>query len=117
MENMTCTMTEDLTVMKSQLSELVRGEVRNLLESVGPLVSQQSISLDLGGVERIDAAGISALIRLYGCARDAGHIFTLSNVSPRVAQILTLVGLDRILMSHNAVRLSHSEPQLDRSAA
>jgi len=117
MENTLCTTQEGLTVTYSQLSELVRGEEWNLLDSVGPLVCQQSVALDLGGVERIDAAGISALIRLYGCARDAGHTFTLSNVTPRVAQILTLVGLDRILMSHNAVCSSHSESQFDRSAA
>lgn len=117
MENMVCTAKDAMTVTYSELSELVRGEDRSLLERVSPLVTERNIALDLSGVERIDAAGISALIRLYGSARDAGHTFTLSNVSPRVAQILTLVGLDRILMSHNTVCLSHSGSQMSRTAA
>jgi anti-anti-sigma factor len=117
MENMICNTNEGMTVTYSQLSELVRGEDRSLLDRIGPMVAQQNIALDLSGVERIDAAGISALIRLYGYARDAGHRFTLSNVSPRVEQILKLVGLDRILLSHNVVCLSHSATQFDRPAA
>jgi anti-anti-sigma factor len=117
MENLTCSVKDEPTIAYSQLSELVRGEERNLLESIGPLVSCQSIILDLGGVERIDAAGISALIQLYATALQAGHEFTLISVSPRVAQILALVGLDRILLSQDVARLSHSDVQMDRSAA
>jgi anti-anti-sigma factor len=101
----------------SQLTELVRGSEQCLLERVGPLVRTQCVSLDLGTVERIDAAGIAALISLYGSARDAGHRFTVSNASPRVAQILALVGLDRILLSQNAVQSSHCGPLLAHSAA
>ena len=66
------------------------------------------MTLDMSSVERIDAAGIAALISLYAGARDAGHCFTVVNPSPRVAEILALVGLERILVSQNMVVRSHS---------
>ncbi len=90
------------------LTELVRGEERRLLERVAPLVRSQSVSLDLRSIKRIDAAGIAALISLYRNASEAGHTFSIAEASPRVAQILALVGLDKILMSHNANTHSHS---------
>ena len=100
-----------------ELTELVRGHERALLEQMGPLVSRQSIALDLSPVERIDAAGIAALVTLYANACQAGHSFSVSNAQPRVARILALVGLDRVLMSQNAVQSSHSGQQLERTAA
>jgi len=100
-----------------ELTELVKGHERALMEQMGPLVSRQSIALDLTPVERIDAAGIAALVTLYANACRAGHSFTVSNASPRVARILALVGLDRILMSQNAVQNSHSGPRIERTAA
>jgi anti-anti-sigma factor len=117
MENAIFNSSEGLTVTWSQFNELVRGQDRNLLETVGPLVRLQDIALDLSGVERIDAAGISALISLYASAGAAGHRFSVSNPTARVAHILALVGLERILVSHNAVRESHSELLMDRTAA
>jgi anti-anti-sigma factor len=101
----------------SELTELVRGNEQRLLERVAPLVRLQCVSLDLGSVERIDAAGIAALISLYGSACDAGHRFTVSNATPRVVQILALVGLDRILLSHNTRHTAHCGPRLVQSAA
>src|SRR5580658_7668746 len=91
----------------ADLNELVRGQDALLLKHVGPMVRERSVALDLAGVERIDAAGITALVALYRSARESGHRFTLTNVSPRVEQILAMVGLDRYLLSHNAVRTAH----------
>ena len=99
------------------LTELVRGHEKALLEQMGPVVTRQSIELDLTPIERIDAAGIAALVTLYANACQAGHTFTVSNAQPRVARILALVGLDRILMSQNAAQSSHSGCALRRSAA
>lgn len=99
------------------MTELVRGEEQDLVEKVTPIVHDRSVALDLRHVERIDAAGIAALISLYGRAHDAGHEFRITNVSPRVAEILALVGLDRILLSQNAVQNSHSAGRFERSAA
>jgi anti-anti-sigma factor len=105
------------SIEMTKLTELVRGNDQRLLEQMRPLVRRQSVALDLASVQRIDAAGISALISLYTYARETGHSFTVSNASPRVAEILVLVGLDRILMSQNAVYISHSAPRLQRAAA
>jgi anti-anti-sigma factor len=100
-----------------ELTELVRGQDRALVERLEPLVLQQSIELNLNTVERIDAAGIAALVTLYATACQAGHSFSLSHVSPRVTKILALVGLDRILLPPNAVGTSHCSHPAQRSAA
>jgi anti-anti-sigma factor len=84
------------------LHELVRGQEQRLLRELEPVVRHQSITLDLRQIERIDAAGISLLISLYGAAHSAGNEFAIVNASTRVAEILEIVGLDRILISHDA---------------
>jgi anti-anti-sigma factor len=101
----------------SGLTELVRGHDQELLDRLAPLARRQSLILDLRSVERIDAAGIAALISLYRSACEAGHCFTVTNVSPRVAEILIMVGLDQILLSQNAVHDSHCGPEMRRTAA
>ena|SRR5947209_13933159 len=98
------------------MTELVRGNDHCLVAQLEPLVRQQNVTLDLHSVGRIDAAGIAALIALYGCAHESGHEFRVCNVPARVAQILTLVGLDAILLSKvagNSTRLA----SMARSAA
>ena len=97
------------------LTELVRGTDLSLVAELEPMVRKQNITLDLHSIGRIDAAGIAALISLYGCARDAGHHFSLCNVPSRVANILALVGLDGILLSRSAE--SPREVCLESSAA
>jgi anti-anti-sigma factor len=103
--------------LPGDLRELVRGQEQAFLERMVPVVRRQSVSLDLGCVERIDAAGIAALISLYSAARSAGHNLTVSNVPHRVTEILALVGLDRILLSQNTVPDSQSGPCFERPAA
>jgi anti-anti-sigma factor len=99
------------------LTELVRGHDQDLFARLAPVVRRQSLLLDLEMVERIDAAGIAALISLYRCATDAGYRFAVFNPSQRVTEILTVVGLDRILLSQNADRVSHSTACIQRPAA
>jgi anti-anti-sigma factor len=100
-----------------ELTELVRGSDRRLLEEMTPVVRRRNVTLDLGTVERIDAAGIAALISLYRTASESGHGFSVSNPAPHVAELLALVGLDGILVSHNVMQTSHSGPRLLHSAA
>jgi len=100
-----------------EVTELVRGSERQLLERLVPMVRSQCITLDLGHVQRIDAAGIAALISLYCAACQSGHTFSIVNASPRVTEILGLVGLDHILISHNADQAPHPELELQGSAA
>ena len=97
--------------------QLVRGEDTGLIEHLKPLVQDRSVTLDLSTVERIDAAGIAALVSLYRNAREAGHSFSLTNVSGRVAQILRLVGLDKYLLSQNTIPNPQCGARVERPAA
>ena len=99
------------------LTEIVRGSEGCLVEEMAPLVRRQDVSLDMSPVERIDAAGIAALISLYRLAEESGHRFSVSNVPPRVYELLALVGLERILVSHNASLTDNSGSRMSRSAA
>lgn len=94
------TVIETPVAAPANLHELVRGQEHRLLNELEPIVRQHSVTLDMRQIERIDAAGIAALISLYGAARAAGHEFTIINASHRVDEILQIVGLDRILISH-----------------
>jgi anti-anti-sigma factor len=109
--------TNEALVVAPGTTELVRGDEQRLIQRVAPMLRDKNVALDLRKVDRIDAAGISALISLYSSARVAGHQFTLCNVPARVEEILSLVGLETLLVSHNAVHGSHCGPCYERSAA
>lgn len=112
------TATEATPIMPpGNLRELVRGKEQALLAIMEPVVRRRSVTLDLREVERIDAAGIATLISLYGSAHAAGHEFTIVNASHRVEEILALVGLDRILLSHTAVPCPQDTPCYEMPAA
>lgn len=109
--------TETLVVAPAEMTELVRGEEQGLIQRITPLLREKNIALDLHQIDRIDAAGIAALISLYSNARSYGNTFTVCNVPARVAEILSLVGLDHILVSDSAAGGPHCEPCYERSAA
>jgi anti-anti-sigma factor len=95
-------MRSERAVRTCALTEIVRGSEGCLMDEMAPIVRRQDVSLDMSPVERIDAAGIAALISLYRLAEESGHRFSISNVPPRVYELLALVGLERVLVSHNA---------------
>lgn len=97
-----CQPEEMYVIEPAGITELVRGTDQRLIALFGPLVLRQSVALDLGKIERIDAAGIAALITLYSDAVHAGHAFSVCNVTAHVAEILSLVGLASILISKDA---------------
>jgi anti-anti-sigma factor len=82
--------------------ELVRGSEQEILDALQPLVRSRSVHLDLSSIERIDAAGLAALVSLFCDARKAGHDFAVVNPPRHVARILAIVGLDRILMARGS---------------
>jgi anti-anti-sigma factor len=111
-------MTMGETAMRTcALSEIVRGSEGCLVEEMTPIVRRQDVSLDLAPVERIDAAGIAALISLYRLAQESGHRFTVLNVRPHVHELLALVGLEGILVSHNANLTANSGCRMTQTAA
>lgn len=100
-----------------ELSELVRGNDQGFLATFEPLVRRQHITLDLGRVQRIDAAGIAALISLHAAAYETRHCFNIVNPTAHVAEILLLVGLESILLSHNTVAKSQFGARHEKPAA
>jgi anti-anti-sigma factor len=105
--------TEILSPMETRrpgnLTELVRGNERQLVEELTPVVRRQGVALDLAAVERIDAAGIAALISLYRAAHECGHAFTILDPAPHVRELLALVGLDSILLLHDTEGMDAAE--------
>jgi anti-anti-sigma factor len=104
-------------VLEMEPMEWVRGNDSELLARLSPLVREQSVLLDFSRVERIDAAGLSALIALYREARATGHSFAVTNPTPHAAEILAVVGLDRILLAQREQDTPDFAPRLARSAA
>lgn len=96
--------------VRGETMELVRGREQTFLDRLAPVVKRENVSLDLGSVERIDAAGLAALITLYCDACKSGHSFTVKRPRRHVREILRVVGLDRILMARDecAMRLEHN---------
>ena len=94
-------------IVAGEITELVRGNENALLERFMPLVRRQSVALDLEAVTRIDAAGLAALITVYCTARESGHDFTILNPSSHVAEILAVVGLDKILVAQHGGSFSN----------
>ena len=94
--------------MPGEMDELVRGSELALVERLRPLVRVERVLLDLSGVERIDAAGIAALVTLYAEAERAGTSFHVANPRRHVAELLGLVGLDGILWSHDTGLTPHT---------
>lgn len=82
--------------------ELIRGQEQNLLEQITPMVRTRNVALDMSHVDRIDAAGIAALLTLFERAKCAGHRFAVIHATHRVSEILALVGLDHILLASDA---------------
>ena len=105
------------SVVPEGIGSLVRGAEAGLLRQVLPLVRRQSVRLDLTRVERIDAAGIAALITLYRAACAAGRSFGVANPTPHVREILMLVGLDKFLMPEIQGQDGTVQPELAQSAA
>lgn len=88
--------------------ELVRGSEAEVLKGLLPRVRRESVTLDLSGVERIDAAGIAALITLYCTAVESGNGFSVAAPSTRVLELLQLVGLDSILIADSGEKSADS---------
>jgi|SRR5580658_331960 anti-anti-sigma factor len=92
----------DTVRIASETTEIVRGQEDRFLEQLDPLVRNGSVELDMSRVERIDAAGIAALIKLYCDAVQAGRRFTVTNPRRHVRELLAIVGIDRLLMPDSA---------------
>ena len=59
--------------------------------AAGPLV------VDCAGLDYISSAGIAVLMDTYKRLTGAGHALQLVNLTPRVRNVFTYAGLDRLL--------------------
>ena len=57
------------------------------------------VDLDLSGVTFIDSTGLATLLRLHRAAESAGSRVQLVQTSSPVHKLLTLTGLDQVLLS------------------
>ncbi len=57
------------------------------------------LTLDLCGVNQIDAAGVGTLVDLQQRVRQHGGRVQLASASARVRRVLALTGVDRLLMT------------------
>jgi anti-anti-sigma factor len=105
------------TQFVSPVNELVKGQEQEFLHELQPLVVRQDVTLDLEDTQRIDAAGLAALITLYCDACKSGYRFLVANPSPRIQEVLRLVGLDAILVSRNGEKVCCFSTQLQETAA
>jgi anti-anti-sigma factor len=101
----------------SETTEIVRGQEDKFLGQFEPMVRTHSIELDMSPVERIDAAGIALLIRLYCDAVQAGRRFTILNPRPHVLEIMAIVGIDRVLMAASSEGARGTALGMELSAA
>ena len=53
--------------------------------------------VDLSGIELVDATGLGVLVGTHRRARVAGRRLVLGNATPRVARMLSLTRIDRII--------------------
>jgi anti-anti-sigma factor len=97
----------------SGVRELIKGREREILAELQPLVESHSVRLDLSSVERIDAAGLAALVSLYCAASKAGHDFAVVNPSRHAERILAIVGLDRILVANDSSGALQAVPRIN----
>ena len=79
-------------LMKGRLDAAESDKALRVLRGLeGPL------TVDLSGLDYISSAGIGVLIETYKRLGAAGHPLRLVNLLPRVRNIFTYAGLDRIL--------------------
>ncbi len=55
------------------------------------------LTLDLGELEYISSAGLGVIMMTYKRLSEAGESFSLTNMQPRVRNILKYSGLDKVL--------------------
>ncbi len=90
---------ESAGISSCGIKELVRGQEHGFLEELAPAVVRENVALDFGEVERIDAAGLAALIHALCDACKAGHTLTVSRPNRHVRGILQLSASTRILVA------------------
>jgi anti-sigma B factor antagonist len=66
-------------------------------DQVRPLISQtKRIILDLAQVNYVDSAGLGEIVRLWSSAQKAGGALKITNLAPRIKELLAMTNLATI---------------------
>jgi anti-anti-sigma factor len=96
----------DLDVANASLAligELDLATIHMLREATAVLLAEraQEITIDLGGLQFIDAAGLGEIVHLRATLIASGRRFTLSRPSPRIRRTFAIGGLAELLRENS----------------
>ena len=96
----------DTTTLRCFGRIVAGAEADSLQDAVVGLANKRVITVDLAGVDSIDAAGLGllAFLQQLGCA--VGFELQFTNPSPRVREVLELTRLDSVLEVSNSEDLA-----------
>jgi anti-sigma B factor antagonist len=95
--------TVDEVLLTGRLDGRSAGQVRDTLHAMLAAGSERLV-VDLSGVELLDATGLGVLVGAHRRARLAGRDLVLRGAHGRVARLLRLVRLDRVITLEPAQR-------------
>lgn len=81
---------------------LIRGSEAELIATVLPVLQTSCVILDMSAVEVIDAGGVGSLMMLRQVAEQSGTTLSLINPTQHTREILTVLGLDSVLLCKDA---------------
>jgi anti-sigma B factor antagonist len=95
----------DTVVLSGKLDGRSAGEVRDTLHAVLAAGSGRLV-VDLSGIELLDATGLGVLAGAHRRARLTGRELVLRDAPTRVARLLRLARLDRVIAVEPPPRLT-----------
>ena len=104
---MQVTMTAAAVSLSGRLDARAAGPVRDALH--GALASGSGrLVVDLSGIELLDATGLGVLVGAHRRARLDGRELVLRGVPPRIARLLKVTRLDRVITVEPAPARVHA---------
>ncbi|MGI8330492.1 STAS domain-containing protein [Actinomadura scrupuli] len=92
-----------LLALAGELDYHTAPEAREALAAI-TVTSGQQLIIDLSGLTFCDSSGIATFIAARNHALAAGADIALTGVPDRVARILHIVGLDRVLVTYPTIQ-------------
>lgn len=81
----------------NRISILMMEKLDNLIKTIKPIKGTRII-IDLSGILFIDTAGFEFLLLLMHDARKIGYKVEMTEISPEVAELITLLHLEEVLL-------------------
>ncbi|MCG0278638.1 MAG: STAS domain-containing protein [Thermanaeromonas sp.] len=78
-------------------------------------VEEHTLEVDLSGISFVDSTGLKSLLDISNEWRQKGGQMLILRPQPEVAEVMRLVGLDRLLAQNTALAGEEREEQDDRS--